>query len=1414
MGLKTCLFKHSARMANVDRDELTSAANDYVERGMERQAAEEQAILDKLDELAALRKRVISEVVAEFERKMPERARNSRDHYEGGEKAMPVEPIISKPPAEVVPSAPKETLPTVSAKVEKSSKKSTEAIADKSTPELPSILTDTKAKHLKAMAAEKGIKKGSPGYEAAMSRLEDDYESELDRAHAELTFEKYNELNSDTPESLNRQAYDALRGEMGLDLPLYSLKDDTKEFENGLPEEQVKATFNKFIKLYKGAGDVKLRILGSTSEFPGYVEARDRGSRLDASYQTRSGILSINRRAFDNTDTLEAALREELLVHKGLGFFPPEGRREIYENIKRAIKEDKTGKLTKIWAETERNYKSQADQLELNGEERNNLFAEEFLGKVAQIKVSPLSAGFSQLYLAVKRALVKIGFIKNTVTLRELQNVVNSIGGYYKDGRQAPKRNWIADVKGSSSKADSRVNSDTLYSRSNTDSTQTRSGGFSVSGVLVKLTDKAAELASKERREASIYKDSMQPDMRTAIEQLGDGEQRWYHKVLQEVKRQFTSSGLLPQDVFAAKIKADSAKNADQTRIEYALQDFASAIEEVYKKKYSELGPQVKKDINEYLRGNTQGHGLTPIGVAQLSKLRDDIRNMSKAHVAQLLEDAADLELEVNSLESQNKKSEASSKRLELESKKRLIDTISENFDTYLNRSYRAFDDKDWPNKIRKNHPKVYENAVNYLAQQNANGQPVTQEHLKKAALKVDLILHEGTAFDSLGSFIAESKLGAKDLSSLKKKKTIAPEILALLGEYEDAAINYTKSMSKMSALVHNHAFLKSMKQSLTDSGLLFDEHERPLGANKKIAGEQTETYSPLNGMYTYPWLEQALRDALDRHKDSAWYSGALVVNGAIKMGKTVLSPTTAVRNFMSAGINIILGGHWNLKHLNKSVGLMHNYLSGGSKDSRAYIEKLVRIGVLYDTPNMREMQELIQAAKDADNWITRALDKSRVTAPLRFAQKFYSAGDDFWKVIGFENEKAFLMKHKGMGEEQAEQEAAKRIRNTYMTYSMVPKFTRTLRRTIVIGGFVAYPSEVIRNTYHRINYLQQDAKELGWANSAVATRAVGLIIAAAGMAALAAVSKALHHIDDDDEKAIRMLGSEFSSNSDILIMGRDKDGALTSLDLSWLDPYNLWKRPINAMFKHDRDFSESAKDAGIELLRPFFGLGVAAGALKGYYDDLITHKVSQDKALDRLVRGLQPGVITSGENVYMAFTNQYRRNGQKYDLGDELAAFTGFRMTTLNAKAALNGKAYEYLDEKRIAAKEFKELATDLNKVSDGDLRDSYQKTMDANKASYEKLQKTIAAAEKAGINKQQAKMVLAIANISQKDAANLVNGREFKYTPPKSMLLGAIKRAKILMNAEAVADLSARKAQLEIIMKKGGVHYSEEED
>lgn len=117
---------------------------------------------------------------------------------------------------------------------------------------LPDILTTPRAKYLRKMAAESGIKKGSPGYGDAMLRLADRYETEVDRAQASLTLEQFNRLNPDSPPSVNRQAWESLRDEYGVSEPLapyteQDLRDREKARKEGERTRPTKQDDGEFV---------------------------------------------------------------------------------------------------------------------------------------------------------------------------------------------------------------------------------------------------------------------------------------------------------------------------------------------------------------------------------------------------------------------------------------------------------------------------------------------------------------------------------------------------------------------------------------------------------------------------------------------------------------------------------------------------------------------------------------------------------------------------------------------------------------------------------------------------------------------------------------------------------------------------------------------------------------------------------------------------------------------------------------------------------------------------------------------------------------------------------------------------------------------------------------------------------------
>lgn len=105
------------------------------------------------------------------------------------------------------------------------------------------------------------------------------------------------------------------------------------------------------------------------------------------------------------------------------------------------------------------------------------------------------------------------------------------------------------------------------------------------------------------------------------------------------------------------------------------------------------------------------------------------------------------------------------------------------------------------------------------------------------------------------------------------------------------------------------------------------------------------------------------------------------------------------------------------------------------------------------------------------------------------------------------------------------------------------------------------------------------------------------MMMVSGGFYALAALSAAAAGVDDDEEEALRDLAAPWSKNSTFLYTGRDEDGKLRYFDMSFLDPYGYWKRPLTAMMR-DQPWEQAAASGLSDMLSPFFGADITAGAI------------------------------------------------------------------------------------------------------------------------------------------------------------------------------------------------------------------------
>lgn len=842
-------------------------------------------------------------------------------------------------------------------------------------------------------------------------------------------------------------------------------------------------------------------------------------------------------------------------------------------------------------------------------------------------------------------------------------------------------------------------------------------------------------------------------------------------------KRDLTSRGLLNEEVFQSMVSRDGEIGAADIDVRMLIRNYDEAI----KNNFEAMTPEVEASLTAAM--------ATPVGQIQSLSLPDDVKN-SMGKMRQYIDK---LSLDYSFiLQDEITKLEANDQSAAAKSKVDLLKIIAGNTGKYVNRSFRVFDDPTWARSVPD---EVLEAATNYLVEQGAsNPDRIINTILKDGS---------GKAFAGISSFIRETTLGSKDLSIIKKKKNIAPEILALMGEYQDPRINFAKTATKLSRLVFNHRFLEEVR--LKGEGVfLFTEDNAPTGSYVQLAADASDAMAPLNGLYTTPELKQGFVDATENDSLRGFFGLWQSLNSFVKYGKTVVAPTTIARNFMSASLFTVANGHFNWSEAGRSMESMVSYFNSQEGGPTAYLRELKRLGVMYDTPRG---SELVKALEDSfgtgsiDREVSRDINlsvsgaKDFSVAGMDFFAKFYQFGDDFWKIIGFENQVTVFMNAKGMSREEAMPLAAERIRDTYPTYSLIGRSIKKLRTFPLVGTFVSFPAEIIRTTYNMLRYIRQDMADPEMRGHAT-QRIFGMSMVSAGIYAMQDAALKAWGVDEEEEEALRLMSPHWSENSNILPTGRDEKGNLEYIDLTYLDPYAYLKKPLNALLR-DQPMDDAIVQAGRELLSPFFGVDIAAGAFLEVYQN---EKVSGGRIFNpadsaenitaeigsHFGKSLLPSILQNLQRTAKAINGDVSKSGKRYVLEDELLAWVGFRSTTFDPKIALHFKAYEFNEAKRDATSILTNTFRDPNAVDDADLADSFYTASAARKEGYERMIKLVSAARSSGLNDTQLMMILRSNGVTQKDARALVKGDIDSWSLSDSTLKNTLKKSDLLFGKE----------------------------
>ncbi len=503
------------------------------------------------------------------------------------------------------------------------------------------------------------------------------------------------------------------------------------------------------------------------------------------------------------------------------------------------------------------------------------------------------------------------------------------------------------------------------------------------------------------------------------------------------------------------------------------------------------------------------------------------------------------------------------------------------------------------------------------------------------------------------GKTVLDDAITARGYTNMVNLPKEAQKVIKeLLGEQKNPMQTILAGTSRLSLITRRNEFFDDLvKQSDADKaagkrGMFYDDEAEAfaaLGPNiRKINVDPNKALeagitNPINGKFAIDEVADALEETNNAYKTKG--TGAQIYEGLVlypkatsQIAKTILSPVTHARNFVSAGAFATANG---IIPSPTAIKDAYQALQTGLKGTRKqndFYRKLLKLGVVNSNVRLGDLRGLLE---DIDFGATVTSDKALrgLLKPLsklkQVSQDLYTAEDDFWKIYSWAGEKARLGKAyaaKGITRtaDQLDEEAASIVRNNIPNYDYVGSFIKGLRR-FPVGNFVSFPAEIIRTSTNIVKRgldeifttMKNDKGETVRPLFKIGMqRLLGMGVTTAAVPyATVEMAKALYNVSQDELKAMRRYVADWSKNSTLVPL-RDKDNKLKYVDFSHANAYDTISRPIQTVINQVQA-GEKDKDG----IMDDFIKGVVIGT-KELGEPFISESIWTEAVLDLLARG------------------------------------------------------------------------------------------------------------------------------------------------------------------------------------------------
>lgn len=702
--------------------------------------------------------------------------------------------------------------------------------------------------------------------------------------------------------------------------------------------------------------------------------------------------------------------------------------------------------------------------------------------------------------------------------------------------------------------------------------------------------------------------------------------------------------------------------------------------------------------------------------------------------------------------------------------------TVDANMGVYISRSYKQFERKNW----KQTDTDIEKRAKEFLYNEAKKEYPnYTEAKLRdKAKTALDNLMDEKdfAYYMTDGANLA----GLSRINTIFKQRKLVPkEIREFWGENDNPVYNYSQTASKIARTIAAERMYKELLE-VGDGKFVSDEQTSEFF--NEISGER---FGSLNGKFVdnemFAVMNQVNRQINSDGFNKLYnlYMKLVLFN---KKMKTIYNPGTHVKNVIGNTAFAMMNGHINFDVLEMYGYAKETYRSLGTasdSDARALYEKLISLGVVNSSASLQELRNIAEDISKNEFDLESFLEKSKFVKFIVDGGKWvdkkvtnaYQMEDDMWKIFGFLSERGRYL-DAGLDLKTAEELSAKNIRNLYPNYDQIPRVIRMLGRSPLVGSFVAFQAEAVRNAK---NAIKLGFEEIGSDNPKIrnigASRLAGTLATTTLVGGLQLytaqfLAQSLGFLGEDEEESearkIRFLLPKWDAVGNLFVFDRgtldsmqyEKQGSgdvyFDYINFSSISGVGYIKDVFRLAFTDIETTAgrESATRVLEKIYEPFLSQEMTAIAVKEALDNS-KEKIykSTDEWYDKLFKmikhvgnNVQPGATRAGTRIYEAEFDESTDLVTEY----EILALLGIRISRVNVNKNLSIKGY-FINQDMIRL-----VGRDGMKSEDA-VRESYR-TNERFDEELNKMADVIAAAVEQGISGEDAENILRYGRDSKK--------------------------------------------------------------